>query len=157
MADISYRKILVATDGSEDASRAASHAIAMARAFHAALAVVAVVDSYTLMDPQVGAVVVDLQDSEREFLQGAVDTVANQARQAGIEEVEARVLDGFPRNTLVDAITDTHSDLVVVGSHGRNAIQRLVIGSTSEHLIRHSPCPVLVIRPSRTNAEHPTG
>ncbi|HLZ09944.1 MAG TPA: universal stress protein [Chloroflexota bacterium] len=148
MADVTYRKVLLATDGSDDASLAADHAIAVARAFHAALAVVSVVDIYISQDPLMAAVVVELIDRERDFLRQSVDALAARARQAGIADVDVRVLEGSPTNMLVEAIVETRADLVVVGSHGRNAIQRLLIGSTSEHLIRHAPCPVLVIRPS---------
>jgi nucleotide-binding universal stress UspA family protein len=153
MADISYRRVLVATDGSADASLAADHAIAVAKAFRAALTVISVVDLYAFMDPQVAAVGLEIMDRERNFLRDAVNAVAARARQAGVENVEASVLEGFPRNALVEAISTSQSDLVVVGSHGRNAIQRLVIGSTSEHLIRHSPCPVLVVRPPIADQE----
>src|SRR5258706_10936884 len=113
MADISYRRVLVATDGSADASLAADHAIAVAKAFHAALTVVSVIDIYAFMDPQVAAVGVEILDREREFLRDAVNAIAARARQAGVENVEASVLEGFPRNALVETISTSHSDLVV--------------------------------------------
>jgi nucleotide-binding universal stress UspA family protein len=148
LPNIRYRRILVATDGSEDAAHAADHAIAIARAFGASLIVVSVVDIYVFMDPQTAAYTVEVLDRERVFLREAVDGIAAKARHAGIASVDAKVVEGFPRTALVEAIEAEKVDLVVAGSHGRNAIQRLLIGSTSEHLIRHAPCPVLVVRPT---------
>lgn len=147
MTEINYQKVLVATDGSKAASVAADHAIAIARAFQATLTVVAVVDSYVfMMDPQVAGSAMEILEGERVFLRQAVEEIATRAREANVPHVEAKVIEGFPRTTLVDLISESHADLVVIGSHGRNAIQRLLIGSTSEHLIRRAPCPVLVIR-----------
>jgi nucleotide-binding universal stress UspA family protein len=147
MADIVYHRILVATDGSDDAARAADHAIALARAFNARLTIVAVVDLYVFVDPHVAPYLVDLIDRERVFLRETVDALASKARQAGVTNVQTKLLEGYPRTALIDAIEETKADLAVAGSHGRNALQRILLGSTSEHLIRHAPCPVLVVRP----------
>jgi nucleotide-binding universal stress UspA family protein len=147
MSDITYRRVLVATDGSEDAARATDHAIAVAKAFGASLIVTSVVDTFIFVEPQVAAYAVEIIDKERTFLQETVDSLAAKARAAGVASVETKLLEGFPRSTLIDAIEQTKADLAVVGSHGRNAIQRILIGSTSEHLVRHAPCPVLVVRP----------
>jgi nucleotide-binding universal stress UspA family protein len=147
MTATAYHRILVATDGSDDAARAADHAIAVAKAFGASLTIVSVVDIYLFIDPQVSAYTVDLVDKERAFLRQTVDALAAKAKQAGVANVETKLLEGYPRTALIDAIEQFKADLAVVGSHGRNAIQRILIGSTSEHLIRHAPCPVLVVRP----------
>jgi nucleotide-binding universal stress UspA family protein len=146
MSSIAYHRVLVATDGSEDAARAAEHAVAVAKAFGASLTVVSVVDTFIFLEPQVAAYAMEIIDKERIFLRDTVDALAAKARAAGVANVETKLLEGFPRSTLIDAIEQSRADLVVVGSHGRNALQRILIGSTSEHLVRHAPCPVLVVR-----------
>jgi nucleotide-binding universal stress UspA family protein len=147
MPEVNYRQVVLATDGSDDAAHAAEHAISLALHYQARLTALAVVDIYTLMNPQTAAFSAEVLERERTFLREAADGVAAQARQAGVADARGEVREGFPRTTLVAALGDLHADLAVVGSHGRNAIQRLLIGSTSEHLVRHAPCPVLVVRP----------
>jgi nucleotide-binding universal stress UspA family protein len=67
-------------------------------------------------------------------------------RQAGVE-VSFLVWDGDPGDTIVEAATAEQVDMVLVGSHGRGAVGRFFLGSVSEHVVRHAPCPVLVVRP----------
>jgi nucleotide-binding universal stress UspA family protein len=60
--------------------------------------------------------------------------------------VEKRVEVGDISGTIVRVAADAHVDVIVVGSHGRKGLERLLLGSTSEHVVRHAPCPVLVVR-----------
>jgi len=59
---------------------------------------------------------------------------------------ESHVLEGDPRETLVDFAKAKHVDLVVVGSHGRSGIEKLLLGSVASHLVSHAPCSVLVVK-----------
>ncbi len=59
---------------------------------------------------------------------------------------EARVLEGDPRMALVDTAREERVDLVVVGSHGRTGISKLVLGSVASHVVTHAPCSVLVVK-----------
>jgi len=61
-----------------------------------------------------------------------------------IEEGEAAAV-------ICKAAADRGADVIVVGSHGRTGVRRLFLGSVSEHVVRHAPCPVLVIRPEKTS------
>ena len=147
MATVTYHHVMLSTDGSDHARRAGDHAIAIAKAFQAELSVIAVVDIYAFMNSQTPDYSVDLLEDERAFLQKSVDEIAQTATAAGIAHVDAKVVEGSPHTSLAEAIKDSGVDLVVVGSHGRNVIERLLLGSTSEYLVRHSPCAVLVVRP----------
>lgn len=147
MSDAVYRTVLIATDGSSDAGRAADHGIALARACHAALVVVAVLDVGAFVDPHGHVFTPELMTREREALERALADIADRARAAGLSEIHTEVLNGPPDPTLLDAITRFQADVIVVGSHGRNVLGRLLLGSTSEHLVRHATCPVLVVRP----------
>jgi universal stress protein A len=56
------------------------------------------------------------------------------------------IVEGHPATEIDRVARDRHCDLIVVGTHGRSPLQRLLLGSTSEQLIRHAPCPVLTVR-----------
>lgn len=64
---------------------------------------------------------------------------------AGIK-TESRVMQGDPREALVDTAKAIGADLIVVGSHGRSGIARLILGSVAAHVVAHAPCNVLVVK-----------
>src|SRR5579875_2363748 len=147
MADVIYHHVLIATDGSAAALEAARQGIAIARAFHATLSVVAVLNTYAFLSEQTGAFTAELIDEERAFLDQSVAEIARLARQGGVESVDTAVVNVSPGPTLVATADERWVDLIVAGSHGRNLVERLVLGSTSEYLVTHAHCPVLVVRP----------
>ena len=77
-------------------------------------------------------------------LSAAVDS-ARELTGAGFS-TEARVVRGDPRDALVDTARTMGADLVVVGSHGRTGLAKLVLGSVASHVVTHSPCSVLVVK-----------
>ena len=56
------------------------------------------------------------------------------------------VWEGEPGTAIVEAAIAESADLVVVGTHGRSRVGRLVLGSVSDHVVRHAPCPILIVR-----------
>jgi nucleotide-binding universal stress UspA family protein len=70
---------------------------------------------------------------------------ATRLREAGLT-ADARMVVGDPRAALTDAARSEHVDLIVVGSHGRTGIKKLLLGSVASHVVTHSPCSVLVVR-----------
>jgi len=66
-------------------------------------------------------------------------------RAAGVETV-AKVMQGDPRAVLVDAARSEHADLIIVGSHGRTGLAKLVMGSVASYVVAHAPCSVLVVK-----------
>jgi nucleotide-binding universal stress UspA family protein len=68
---------------------------------------------------------------------------------------EARAPQGDPRSVLLEEARNAHADLLVVGSHGRAGLERLVMGSVAAHVVVHAPCSVLVVR--RPGARSPSG
>jgi nucleotide-binding universal stress UspA family protein len=66
---------------------------------------------------------------------------------------EFLVWEGDPGDSIAAAVEAEHADLVVVGTRGRSGAERMLLGSVSDHVVRHAECPVLVVRPSK----HPTG
>lgn len=85
---------------------------------------------------------------EEEQMQHFEDLTARNQRElktAGLA-VEARALRGDPREVLLDAARAEGSDLIVVGSHGRTGIAKLLIGSVASHIVTHAPCSVVVVK-----------
>ena len=72
-------------------------------------------------------------------------TAADTIRNAGMP-VETAVREGDPRSEIVAEAEDWGADLVVVGSHGRTGIKRLLLGSVAEYVVRHAPCSVELVR-----------
>ena len=76
------------------------------------------------------------------------ETASRQAKKltdAGFT-AESRVLDGDPRTALIEEARTEHADLLIVGSHGRTGIGKLVMGSVASHIVTHAPCSVVVVR-----------
>jgi len=89
-----------------------------------------------------------MQSAEEEMTtqaQGLATRVEKELRDAGLP-AESRVVKGDPRDALVDTARSLHADLVVVGSHGRTGLAKLVLGSVAAHVVTHAPCSVLVVK-----------
>ena len=68
-------------------------------------------------------------------------------------KIDKRIEVGDVAGTICRVAADVHADVIVVGSHGRGAIERILLGSVSEQVVRHAPCPVLVVRPAPDKAK----
>ncbi|WP_226013449.1 universal stress protein [Halomicrobium salinisoli] len=142
-ADPGLDSVLVATDGSDGANAAADHAIALCAATGAALRVVHVVNLTPLWGSAGSAAILDALE---EFGQRAVDDVIRRAEAAGVRSTEASVLSGTPARGIVDDADDHDVDLIVMGTHGRTGLDRYLLGSVTEHVVRLSDRPVLTLR-----------
>lgn len=67
--------------------------------------------------------------------------------QAHRVRVESQVMEGDPVDMILRAAEETHSDVIVMGTHGRTALTRLLLGSVAESVLRRAPCPVLTAKP----------
>ncbi len=137
-------KLLLATDLSEASVSATEEAFELARRLGASLLVVSVIDPGSLLLP--GGRYSARMDQVRERRELLAQTLVERGRSDGVE-VSFLVWEGDPGDMIVEAAEAEHADLVVVGSHGRGAVGRFFLGSVSEHVVRHAPCPVLVVRP----------
>ena len=138
-----YERILVPTDGSDHAGRAAEHALALAQAFDATVRVIGIVDIQSAAGP------FDAGGVDHEF----VDDLESQAREnmdavAALtdDRVEMEVLDGTPADVIVADAAAFDADLIVMGTHGRTGIHRYVVGSVTERVVRLADAPVLTAR-----------
>ncbi|WP_254537944.1 universal stress protein [Halomarina litorea] len=136
-----YHDILVPTDGSDGARVAVDHALDLATTFDARLHALYVVNPMYASDLAVERVIDALTDvGER-----ATDDIADRARAAGVECV-TRVERGPAYRRIVEYVENNDVDLVVMGTHGRTGLDRYLLGSVTEKVVRLSPVPVLTVR-----------
>jgi len=142
--DQAFERILVPTDGSNTASLAATHAIQVAAEADAALHIVHVVD-LTAVSGEYGTG--RILETMRTAGQQAVDELVDQATEADISTVEASILSGSPSRAVIDYATDRDVDCIVMGTHGRSGLDRLLLGSVTEKVVRLAEMPVLSVSP----------
>jgi nucleotide-binding universal stress UspA family protein len=157
-----FKRILVAVDGSTTAARGLKLAIELARDQGASLTVLHVIDEMAALAPMASSYVPpSVVDSMIESLQKAGRKLLDHARAAaGKRDVAARaVLVDAAGNTVAGAILGElrkqKADLLVLGTHGRRGVQRLLVGSDAEVVLREANVPVLMVRsptPSRKHA-----
>lgn len=146
-----YQRILVPVDGSETATKAMVTALQMARDSGGRVHLVHVVEGMTPLaaDPYgaySGEVIEIMRQSGRKILEDALQV----AKAAGVP-ADTELFDNFGERlaeVVADAATRFEADLIVVGTHGRRGLGRMMLGSGAEQIIRLAPVPVLVIRHS---------
>ena len=142
-----FKKIMVATDGSEEVRKAVDSAIEIAKLSDAKLYAVHVIELgfYSITHST---------DSEWEkamkeqlITEGKKATayIENVGRAANVE-VESVILEGNPAEEIIDFAEKNDIELIVMGSHGKTGIQRFLIGSVAENVVRHSKKSVLVVK-----------
>lgn len=137
------RRLIVPTDGSPHADVAVEHALDLAELLKIPLHAIYVVDqpSFQAFPPE--ALLVDLSNLIRKEANQVLEGVRRRAEARGVK-VETVVREGHPSDEICGAATA--QDLIVIATHGRRGLSRMLLGSVAESVIRHAPCPVLVIR-----------
>jgi nucleotide-binding universal stress UspA family protein len=146
-----YQKILLPTDGSALSKKAVASAIALAKLCDAELVAVNVVPRYPVSYfegavPLAPAEIRKIEASWAEQAQSVVDAVKKSATTKGVV-TKAVVVRGDVVSDAVLAAAKKHKcDVIVMASHGRKGIKRLLLGSETQHILTHSSIPVLVLR-----------
>ncbi len=141
------KKILFATDFSEGSLLALPYATDMTRRYGAKLFIVHVIfDVAKTVGWYVPHVSVDeiYQDMEKSARAELEKTFIDEMR--GMRDVERVVLKGIPYEEITKFAVEKKIDLIVLGTHGRRGIDRVLFGSTAEQVVRNAPCPVLSVR-----------
>ncbi len=138
------KKILVPVDFSDCSQKALQYALPFARQFNANLELLHVVETYL---PTAGLVAVNL-DLTRDQMLAMARKDFEALRQTLPEDVvsEGVVCEGAPRIEIIEAAKQSSADLIILSTHGRTGLARVCLGSTAEYVVRHAPCPVLVVR-----------
>ena len=140
-AEIGWKTVLVATDGSVHSAAAAARAVDLAAAYGGRVVALSVLDVPDEFYAEAPAVVDQLIEKAR----GYVAAVAALAEKAGVGCTVA-VREGVSAAAIVQHAKDEAAGLIAMGSHGRTGLARLLMGSVTEKVIGHAPCPVLVVR-----------
>jgi nucleotide-binding universal stress UspA family protein len=148
---VSFRRILVATDFAESAERALACAVELARIHSAELMLLHVYMELPAYPEIAAGQVTAIYEEQRRWVEDALERRARSARASG---VLARVLvrTGSPAATIAQTAAEEGADLVMVGTHGRSGIDRLLVGSVAERVVRGAPCPVLVVKTREADA-----
>ena len=147
-----YERILVATDGSELSELAVNSAIDLALLTQAELIAVKVVHHYPASYFE-GSILLSqtevshLREQADSEAQRVVDAVKERAESRGVKSSRAIVMQAeLISEAIIEAARVHHCDLIVMASHGRRGIKRLLMGSETLHVLTHSHTPVLVLR-----------
>lgn len=144
-----YDQILVPTDGSDGTRGAVTHAIDLATTYDAALHTIYVVNTTAGVESSVSGVLDALETAG----ENAIDVVIQQAEAAGVDTIEGVVAQGSPHRAILDYADQQDIDLVVMGTHGRTGLERYLIGSVTERVVRLSDAPVLTVRMPADDAD----
>lgn len=143
---MSYSHILVAVDGSPEAKQAFHKAIEIAKQNAGAtihLANVIDTRSYAAVE----AYDRSIAERAQKFAEDILGDYSNEAKEKGIENVQVHVEYGNPKTMIPrDLSKKVEADLIVCGATGLNKVERFLIGSVSENIVRSSKCDVLVVR-----------
>jgi nucleotide-binding universal stress UspA family protein len=107
--------------------------------------------AYTEMYVPSADTAAELIEEQRKASKQLVSHAEKDLGNAGIT-TRSRVLDGDPRETIVQTAKDEGIDLVLVGSHGRSGLTKLLMGSVASHIVTHAPCSVLVVKGQKLEA-----
>jgi nucleotide-binding universal stress UspA family protein len=145
------RNILVPIDLGDHAQEVLDYAAALAGKLDAKLHVRHAV-SWPLIGAEIPAVVTDqaMNDIVGLHRKHLEQLVASYAGKVAIASTEVQT--GDPRTLIVETAAQLHADLIVMGTHGRRGVSRLLIGSVAEQVARTAPCPVLLVRSGKAGA-----
>lgn len=149
-AQVEFKNILVATDGSRYAAAAASEAIGIAKKNKSKLIVLAVVPSESMqpMDIVHSQMSRDvIAEKELSMAENSAKAVKEIAQKEGVA-VEAFVMGGKPADAIVQTAKEKNVDVIMLGSHGKTGIDKLLMGSVAERVIVLAACAVLVVKAS---------
>jgi len=140
-----YDRMLVPTDGSDPASAATEHALTIAERFDATVHALYVVDTDGIAHeaPELGLGA--LRDALRREGESATAAVADGGDERGVDVTES-VAEGVAEDAIVDYADDEDIDLIVMGTHGRRGLDRYLVGSVTERVVRRTDVPTLVVR-----------
>jgi nucleotide-binding universal stress UspA family protein len=146
-----YQKILVPTDGSTLSKKAVMGAIELAHLNNAELVVLKVIPKYPVsyFEGGMSLPAPEIADIEKQWAAHAQDIVEAATKMANKHGVQAKgitVKSDVVSEAIINAAKKQKCDLIVMASHGRRGVKRLLLGSETQHVLTHSHTPVLVLR-----------
>ena len=144
-----YKHLLIAIDGSDLAQTALHHGIALAKALDAKVTIVTVSEPWHAYVTGEATMPFPVEEYQESVAKWATDILAKAKSVAGIAGVNSAVVhikDDYPADGILSVADKQDCDLIVMASHGRRGLSRLVLGSQANHVVTHSKRPVLICR-----------
>jgi nucleotide-binding universal stress UspA family protein len=147
-----YGRILIATDGSELASKAVTQGISLAKQLNAQVCIATVTEAWAASDLARAArhgnqnPIVQYEEMAAAAAAHILDGAAQVAKAAGVKFETVHVRDQHPAEGIIAAANDKACDLIVMASHGRRGLGRLLLGSQAYEVLTHSKVPALIVR-----------
>lgn len=143
---IDLQRIMVPLDFSEHARKALRYAVKLAEQFGSEIELVNVVTPTIYAEGIVFPVA--MENLELENKKHAREQLERITRDAAVEHItwKTTVLMGSPYDEIVRLAMERQTDLLLITTHGRTGLQHFLLGSTAERILRHAPCPVMVVR-----------
>lgn len=149
-----YERILISTDGSEVAQRGVDHGLALAKSVGAKATIVTVTEPFPIY---AGAAAgagwapgpMEIPEYDARQKQAAEKTLADAkaaADRLGVDAETVHIPERHPAEAIVETATSRHCSVIVMASHGRRGLRRLILGSQTYEVLANSPVPVLVVR-----------
>lgn len=144
-----YKRILVPVDGSPPSNKGLREALKLAKEKQCTMMLLHVVDELIITATPEAVydateIIESLREAGEEVLRASVETAQREGVTAESELVEC--VGGRAADIIVDRAKKWRADLIVLGTHGRRGVRRLVMGSDAEEVVRLSPVPVLLVR-----------
>lgn len=148
-----YNHILIPTDGSDLAYRGVEQGLSLARQLGSKVTIVTVTESFPLNGVSMGGEWVAgppeyarYDEAQKQFAEGILSAAKNEAAKLGVDAKTLHVANQHPATGILEAAVAHDCDLIVMASHGRRGIQRLLLGSQTAEVLAHSHAAVLVVR-----------
>ncbi len=134
-------RILVAVDGSEFSNNAVEQAISLGSICNSEIFIISVVDLFPEQMEVAPSLVEKMSEDARTYIENA---------KKKVDEVKLPCetivrMGGAPYEFIVQEAKEKNIDLIVMGTHGRRGLERIIMGSTAQNVIGHAPCPVIVV------------
>jgi nucleotide-binding universal stress UspA family protein len=133
--------LLLATDGSELSEEAVRESISLAKTSGSKVTALTVVE----FNPEFDALAPDFIEKMESEAVAYINSIKERAEKEGVD-CEALVERGIPYEVILNKAKEKHADMILMGSHGRTGIERLLMGSVTERVIGHAECDVLVAK-----------
>jgi nucleotide-binding universal stress UspA family protein len=147
-----YGRILIATDGSELAGKAIIHGISLAKRLNAPVCIVTVTEAWSSSDLARAArrgnqnPIAQYEEMATAAASHILEGAAQVAKAAGVSCETVHIRDQHPAEGIIAAASDKACDLIVMASHGRRGLGRILLGSQANEVLTHSKVPALIVR-----------
>ncbi len=147
-----YAHILIATDGSELADKGLAHGAALAKTIGAKVTIVTVTELWSPLgmaeqtERGVQNALAAFEETTRKDAEAILERASRTVEAHGIAADTLHVPDQYPAEGIIEAAKDRGCDLIVMASHGRRGVRRLILGSQAAEVLAHTHVPVLIVR-----------